>query len=1032
LFSPKQWAKSIKAKGLKAHALTDHGTMAGCLPFYYAMKDEGLTPLLGCEFYYVDDPTDKTPDNRSAAHLILIAKSYEGWQNLLRLQKLSYTDGYYYRPRIGKEWLEKYGHDLVCTSACLGGVLSKAVWKEADTGADGLLEVAYDKFNTLFGDDFYIEYQGHNDQNQIDMNEIFNSRLKGNYVITNDCHFIEKKQHKIQELVKANAFGNVEAATSYSAFETCYLTNVKEVYTMFMKHHNFSKEWVASGLKNTQEIFEKCVDFKFPTAKHFIPKFVDGKSSREIFDKLTKAALKKVITDPLHLKYATKKQYIERYAKEYKVITKYGFEDYFLIIWDLVRFAQSKGIYVGLGRGSSAGSLIAYLLEIVQVNPLQYGLLFERFLNEIRAENGEMPDVDLDFESARRHEVKEYIVEHYGRDKVCEIGTYNRLKLKSSIIDFGKQFGFKHKDLLEITTKLELDKDDEQNLEAAMEASSALAGMVEDEPDFGYVVDGINGQIKSQSIHPAGVLVSSQPIAEVTPLKSQKMTKGKDRVIVTQSEDKYCLQQGLIKIDILGLKEYDIMKFCVENSDCGFDHKNYIKKVHAMECERADEEVWRMFADGKTEAVFQFASSGMKDLLRRMKPQGINDLIAAVALYRPGCLANGWHIAYCERKHGREPVEYLHESLKPFFEKTYGLSIFQEDFMTVLSEIGKIPLTQSDIIRSALGKKDEEKLRSFKKDFVKGATKVLDSKDIAESVWSQIEKASGYAFNLSHSAVYGILAYTNQWFKVHHTVPYWAAVLSWDAKKNKMSELITNKAAAEEMGVEVKGPDINESGLDFTCCAGAVRWSLNGIKGLGPKAVEEIVAKQPFTDFDDFYGRIHKAKVKFDVILNLLYAGAFDSLGDRKNFIMRAYVLRNAGKKDKRKCPSLTLDHMLLKYTQAMGFFEQSLKTIYDFGEVFTAEDMKGTYEGDWVCVGGMIESVRSIRTKNGDAMGKARIIDLNEDYELTFFPKMWASCRTKIKEGNIVKVIGKKSAFGGKENLIDVDELELIKKGIE
>jgi DNA polymerase-3 subunit alpha len=434
-----------------------------------------------------------------------------------------------------------------------------------------------------------------------------------------------------------------------------------------------------------------------------------------------------------------------------------------------------------------------------------------------------------------------------------------------------------------------------------------------------------------------------------------------------------------------------------------------------------------MFGEGETDAVFQFSSDGMKGLLQNMKANCIDDLIAAVALYRPGCLANNWHNMYCNRKHGHEDVEYLHEDLEKELAATYGIPVYQEQFIKIFHLIGDISLSDSDTIRSALGKKKKEKLEKFKDEFIKNATVKMGTEKDAIAVWNSVEKAAGYNFNKSHAAVYAIAAYISQYFKVNHTEAFWSAVLSWDAKKNKMDDLAKNRRAAVEMGVSIKLPDVSLSGANFSCeTDDTIRWSLCGVKGIGPKTAAEITSKQPFDTFDDFYKRVHKSKVKFDSMISMAYAGAFDCFGDRRE------ILTDLHERKDRECPKLLDSHMIFKFHEAVGFFEEKLKRVYeDFDEeaLFSETDVRETAPGDEVYCGGMLSQVRSFRDKRANKMGKAYLIDQDESIELTIFSDVWSACKTSIRDGNVVVIYGAKSNYDGRENQVEVRSVDIISK---
>jgi DNA polymerase-3 subunit alpha len=1026
LFGPKKWVQAIKERGFKGHAITDHGVMTNAIPFYHLMRAEGLLPIMGCEFYYVDNPLDHTKENRKANHIILLAKNYEGFQALLELQKRSFSDGFYFRQRIGLDWIkELHGGNLICLTACLGGVLAREVFRRHN-GEPSDLVGTYKSFQSVFKEDFYVEFQGHNFENQALVNETFFEDLRKEVgfkpIVTNDCHYILPEHARIQGSLKDMAYKkkSESAGQSFTECDSLWLKNAVQVYESFRVNHEYlPKEFVAEGMRNTGEVFEKCVNFELPTGKRYLPSYKteDGTNSKEFFRKFTLQQLANLLkSGKLH---GSPDEYKARYVEEFRVISKYGLEDYFLIVWDLVRFAKEKGIFVGVGRGSAAGCLISYLLGIVKIDPMEYGLMFERFLNEHRCDSGELPDIDLDFESKRREEIKDYIFETYGREKVCEIGTYGRMKLKTALLDFGKSMNAgTYQELLGITTEItELDA----GLEEAMENYPKLKNLMIRRPDLAFVVDEINGQMKTQSVHPAGVLISSEKISHVTPLKTQKKTGTKDRVTVTQTEDKYVIAQGLVKMDILGLKEYDVIKFVLDHApDCDYTVDDYVERI--MKEEIGNKMVWKYFQAGLSQAVFQFASDGMQDLLVKMQPDQIGDLIAANALYRPGCLRNGWHIDYCDRKHGRQEVDYLHPIVEEITRDTYGILVYQEQVMAIINKLGGIPLADSDTIRSALGKKNLEKLSMFQPMFIKGASKHIGEEKATE-LWKQLLHSSEYNFNKSHSASYSVLAFISQVLKIKYPAYFWSGRLEWDALNGKHDDKLIHKRAAQEMGVEFLRPDINCSKREMIVEDGKIRWSLLSIKGIGEKTAMEIERHQPYDSFDDFYERVHKGKVKVNNIESLIYAGVFDSFGDRKEFIIELYT-----KKDK-AVPSVTDEVLILKFSEAMGFFEQKLKEVHtNFSEECIEEKhLKVCVDGEHVRVGGMISEVRSHKTKKGDPMGFVTLIDLDERIEVTVFPETWAKFRRLLIKGSLMEIEGTKSVFGGKQNQIQASFFQSI-----
>jgi len=1052
LFAPKKWVEAIADAGFKGHALTDHGNVGGHLPFYKAMKDKKLTPLLGCEFYFVDDPLEKIVENRRSSHLILLAQNYDGYRNLLKLQALSYEEGFYFRPRIGLKWLKEYHEGLVCLTACLGGVLSTEVWREfAANDAGTMYKGLEDRFRLLysiFSDDLYVEFQGHELDEQVRIQTEFYNRLRNlpgfQHVITNDCHYILPEHAPIQTMLKDSAYKkqNTEAGQSYTTTDSLWLKPPLEVLKSFLRKHTYMpKEFVLDGMRRTEEVFDKCSKLELPSGQRYLPRYRTEIDSKEHFKALTVGRLREFLKSDLLR--APRQDYIDRFAKEYKTISKYDLEDYFLIVWDIVRFAQERGIYTGLGRGSAAGSLISYLLGIVRIDPLEHGLFFERFLNENRCENGELPDIDLDFESSRREEVKEYIYQTYGHDKVCEIGTYGRMKLKTGIIDFGTMLGVSDRSsLLKITTALELDRAHADNLDEAMAVDPALQNLVEKNPQFGFSIRELLGQIKSQGVHPAGVLIANQPIDEIAAVKTQRAKDSgeKERIRVTQSEDKYLIAQGLVKMDVLGIKEYDQLRYVVENApDKPFTMENYVERImdderdyQAAKARGVDVErkypiqtkVWEMFSSGQTDGVFQFASDGMRELLRLMEANTLNDLIAANALYRPGCLENGWHTLYCKRKSGEEAVAYVHPDLKQALGSTYGVIVFQEQFMEAIHKLGSIPLVDADTIRSALGKKDKDKLAKFKGQFVSGAESKI-GKSEAEEVWDQIEKASGYTFNRSHSAAYSTLAYLSQYMKVRYPGLYWAAQLHWDTAKNKHDEVLLDRRAAQDMGIEFKLPSINTSKSSFyvETASGKIVWSLIGVKGVAENTAKEIEAHQPFSSFEDFQKRVNKSKVRWNHMVSLAYAGLFDEFGDRREIVKLIHEQK------KKPVPSLSEQDMIFAYYEQMGFFERKLKRVFSGfdSETVTERDLVSHLNGADMSVGGMITAVKRITTKNGDRMGFLTLSDLDESIDVTVFPDQWSKHVTDLKVGNIVEIWGQKNNYRGSERTLELRDLKVI-----
>ena len=1034
--------------------------MASLLPFYKLAREAGITPIMGAEFYYIDEPTIHDVEHRKASHLILLAKNYDGFQNMLRLSKLSYTEGYYYKPRIGLEWLKKYHEGIVCLSACQGGVLSNEIWRDIYDQPHMGLVPRFKQFREIFGNDFYVEFQGHyTGTDERESGKLYNSqelinrglfelhKQKGfQPILTNDCHYILKEHSQIQKVIKDISYGKADSAESSTVTQdhgcdSLWLKDARQVYEAFREHHEYlPKSLLKTGFENVNDVFEKCRGFELPKDKRYLPRYRAGVDSTQMFKSLVFKQFKAFVADKSKHR-APLAAYKDRLQKEMRVILKYGLEDYFLIVWDLVAYAAKRDIYTGLGRGSAAGCLVSYILDIVKIDPLEHGLLFERFLNENRCESGELPDIDLDFESNHREDIKKYIYETYGAEHVCEIGTYGRMMLKTALIDFAKATGAAtHSEILAITTKLDLEKEDVHDLDAAMEFDGRLKALIDKHPKLGFMVREIEGQIKTQGMHPAGLIICSEPVAEVTPVKSLKDNKDKKskvRIVATQSEDKHVIAQGLMKVDVLGLKEYDVIKYVIEHAQLKktklptLTRANYVDVIMNAERECPNEKVWDMFQRGKTEGVFQFASDGMKELLVAMKPTEINDLIAANALYRPGVLENGWHMDYCNRKNGHESVKYIHEDVKKALGETYGIIVYQEQFMEVIHRLGGVSLVDSDTIRSALGKKDKDKLNKFRAQFVKGASKRI-SKEKANELWDQIEKASGYTFNKSHSAAYSVLAYISQYLKVNYPAHFWAAQLHWDVQKGKVEDMLTDRRAAQEMGVLYRMPDINKSRLDFTVHKGEIVWSISAVKGVGPKAAEAIIAGRPYEDFEDFYNRVNKSVVKYNVIEAMIYSGVFDSMADRRDCLRQLSEFRSkktrpmASGKWAGAYVKPTEEQLMMKFKDAMGFFERKIKDLKgNFSkDVITESELRELYDGDTCKVGGVITDVRVIKTKNKEPMAFVTLMDLDEMIDVTIFPRDFPTFKPMLHENKCIEIVGKKNVYKERQKGIIANSL--------
>jgi DNA polymerase-3 subunit alpha len=863
----KQLMKIVERQKMPAVAMTDHGNLFGAVEFYNEAHARGVHPVIGCEVYVSQQGHKTRSDTDRYNHLVLLCESQEGYKNLINLVSMGYLDGFYYKPRIDKDLLARHSKGLIAMSACLRGDLNEALLADKYSEAKRL---AYE-YSDLFGkNNFFLEMQDHGlDQDKVLLPQV--NRLAQDtglpLVVTNDAHYLAHDDVRAHEILLCIQTGKTMSAPNRMRFSTpeFFIKTREEMMKAFGE--------VEQALDITGDIAQRC-HIKLEGVKDPFPRFdvpethtVDSyfaSIARQGFEK--RRGHLESLRNQGRLKYDLP-DYVERLEREIKIIQQMKFPGYFLIVWDFIRYAKSKGIPVGPGRGSAAGSLVGYAMEITDIDPLQYGLLFERFLNPERIS---MPDIDIDFCTNRRGEVIQYVTEKYGREQVAQIITFGTLATKAAIKDVGRALDMTFADVDRIS-KL-VPKQLNISLKDAME-NPELKEAAKD-PRIKEVLDvslKLEGMARNAGMHAAGVVISSVPLREIVPLFVTNKQE-----IVTQYDMGGLEKLGLLKMDFLGLTTLTIIDNALK-----LIKKYRNETVEIQELPLDDKQTYQnIFSNGFTSGVFQFESEGMKDILRRYQPDRIEDLCALNALYRPGPIQGGMIPDFIDRKHGRKPVTYEVPELKQLLEETYGVILYQEQVMQISNLLAGYSLGDADILRRAMGKKKLEEMAKQRERFVKGAVERGYPEKKIVKIFDLMEQFAGYGFNKSHSAAYAYLAYVTAYLKAHYAVEFMSALLT--SESGNSDKIVKYINECRDMGIRVLPPDVNHSDFNFTPSDEAIRFGLGAIKNVGQGAVEAIVAARveggEFSTIFDFCERVNLGSVNRRVMESLIKAGAMDSL----------------------------------------------------------------------------------------------------------------------------------------------------------
>jgi DNA polymerase-3 subunit alpha len=1021
-------AKKVKELGMNSVAMTDHGNLFGAIDFYNAMKAEGIKPIIGMEAYLHNQPQLDDKSMRQRFHLCLYAKNEIGYKNLMYLSSKAYIEGFYYYPRINWDLLKEHSEGLICSSACLQGEvnwhlnLSERNVKFGAQGYEEAKQVAL-RYQALFGEDFYLEVMRHGigDQYNIDNQILQISRETGIKVVaTNDTHYTNPEDadaHEAFMCIAMNKLYDDPKRLRHSVHEF-YVKSPEEMALLFAD--------IPEALEHTQEIAEKCnleISLGNPTPPNY--KFARQRAEeigltlpepeseyslgndKVLFIEESQKGLRerlKIVPKEKH------EEYRERLQVEIDIINSMKFPGYMLIVWDFVKAARDMGIPVGPGRGSAAGSLVAYALQITDIDPMPYGLLFERFLNPERIS---MPDIDMDFCQSRRQDILDYVVEKYGRVNVAQIITFGKLLAKGVIRDVARvlDMPYAKADAMAKLIPDELGID----LKRAYEKEPKIKELITSDEqaarvwEYAKALEGLN---RNAGTHAAGVVISNEPLWQKTPLFKPS---GLD-TLATQYNGKYVEDVDLIKFDFLGLKTLTV----VEEAN-KLVEKRHGKRINFIEEDINDAGVYEYISKGDTLGLFQIESSGMQDLAKKLKPSGFEDVIAMLALYRPGPMESGMLDDFVERKHGRAEITYMFPELEPILKPTYGVIVYQEQVMQIVQTIGGFSLGGADLVRRAMGKKIKEEMDKLKDQFAQGAQeKGFDGQKAAE-LFDLIVKFAGYGFNKSHSAAYALITFYTSFLKCYYPTEFMAAQLTLE--KDNTDKVVKYVDELKRMHIELLPPDINRSGLEFeaTSIEGkeVVMFGMGAIKGAGSKAIGSILearGEERFKDLSDFISRIDSGKVNKKVIESLIKAGALDSLGYTRQamftqideILEAAKTAANVRKQAENSLFGDGEEMTTINFElQGMEEFEQSevlemeknslgfyvsghpldkFRELLDEINYTLSSEMDELADGSQALIIGRVEEITTKISKKGNKFAIANIMDLHGNIELMLF----------------------------------------------
>ena len=1054
----------VKDLGMYACAITDHGTMSGAIEFYKTANASGVKPIIGIETYVaMRTRQDRDPaKDKQRFHLILLAMNNTGYANLMKLASLAELEGKYYKPRIDHELIEQYNEGLICLSACASGEVGESLRNDDYEKAKQIASW----YKSIFGDRYYLELQdhGHEDSKtawdvQIKINKYLvklADELKIECVVTSDAHYVDhvdQDAHEILLCVGTGSYLSDEKRMSLKDFEL-HVADPQDIIDRWQKVN-------PEAIRNTRRIAERC-QVELELGKILIPTFPtpNGESEKEYLDTLVyrgmsvryhnftpdEAAKKSVI----ELRQLLNKPELERLDMELDVLERMGYNGYFLIVQDFINWGKNQGIIFGPGRGSAAGSIIAYALNITDLDPLKYDLLFERFLNPDRIS---MPDIDIDIQDTRRDEVIAYCAEKYGDARVANIVTFGKMAARAAVRDVARVLEVPYAEADRMSKMIPPPVQGRHiPLAVSIKEDADLINEYESNPNakkvFDYAIR-LEGTIRSHGVHAAGVVIAPDDIVNYVPLEMSQ--KG---VVATQYPMGPVEEIGLLKMDFLGLSNLSII-----NNALRIIKTAYKNEIILSEIPLDDAKTFELFQRGDTTGVFQLESAGMKRYLRELKPNVFDDIIAMVALYRPGPMQ--FIDSFIRRKHGEEPITYLHPKMESALASTYGVLVYQEQFMQISKDLAGFTGGQADTLRKAVGKKILEMMKKVKPEFIEGAINHsgADRQDM-EKFWAQLEEFANYCFNKSHAACYGLIAYWTAYLKAHYPDAFMAALMTSDA--DNIERLAIEISECRHMGIEVLAPDVNQSFVEFAVVPSQskIRFGMAAVKGVGVGAVEEILRARKdgeFKTIEDFAKRVSMSKVNKKTWEALIKSGGFDSLADRSDILFNLDAIQVFASKLQKEAlsgqvdlfgslgsssgdihPSLQLQTAPVRFTEKEQLlWERELLGLYisahpldNFSSFFEEQTVPLTkiapnIDGQVITVGGIVTRSRSIVTKSGKKMAFVQIEDKFGEAEIIIFPNLYDSIQDILHPDTIMTVSGKVSARDRDGNL--GDEAKLI-----
>ncbi len=1016
--------KKCHEYGMDAVSITDHGTMFGVAEFYEKARKESIKPVIGCEVYVAPRTlNDRTQmDHKGLSHLVLLAKDREGYSNLCKLVSIAQLKGFYYKPRIDKELLTKHSKGLIGLSACLKGDIPKNIIQNKMEAAD---DAARFYLNTFGETNFFLEIQKNGIQIQQKVNEgllDISNRLSIPMVATNDCHYLSKGDDKAHEILLCIQTGDTLTNQNRFKFDSdqLYFKSPKEMIRSFGDY--------PGAIENTREVISKC-NVEFDDKTYHFPRYAisEEESEDEIFKKKAMEGFEKKFkiikaSNP----DIDEKVYRDRIEYEIGVILGMGFPGYFLIVADFIEYSKKIGVPVGPGRGSAAGSMVAYAMDITALDPIEHGLIFERFLNPSRMS---MPDIDVDFCIEGRDQVYKYVIDRYGGPEyVCQIITFGKLKAKAVIRDVGRAIGVLLSEVDEIAKMI---PDNAKNLTKAIEEVPLIRKKCAESEEKTQMLKTallLEGLPRHASTHAAGVVVSDKPLNEYLPLY-----KGKEGETLTQFDMNYVEKLGLVKFDFLGLRNLTVIKNCIE-----LIKRQGKTPPDLLNLDYNDTKTFELLQQADTTGVFQLESSGMKDLISRLKPASFSDIVALVALYRPGPLDSGMADTYVKRKHGQKEVVYLFDELEPVLKETYGVILYQEQVMKIAGLLANYSMADADGLRKAMGKKIASMMEEHRTLFLKGAKENNHDLEKAAELFNLMEKFGGYGFNKSHSAAYALIAYQTAYLKANFALEFIAALMT--SERNNSDAVIKYIDECRSHKIKVLPPDVNKSDAHFTVSDGCIRFGLAAVKNIGEAAIESIVESRnqegEYESIYDFCERVNVGKVNKKVLEALIKCGAFDSSNTKRSQMMAIFedALEHGSRIQKEKADSqLDLfadsnmgtvlpvsrpklpdideweDNVLLSLEkESLGFYisghplDKYEKIIQKYATVNSA-NIHDTADGKMIRMGGSVKILKLHKTKKGDMMAFSAIEDQSGSIEVVVFPNLYAKTHILLADEEIV-----------------------------